>query len=97
MIQYKKNTNKSYNEYVIIYNDCFEHKKLLVIPVEKIEGHSKDIQQLTVELVKTHFLYYISEREKNKYSWSTKELKTELGERLTICFYELIGKKAETK
>ena len=83
--------------FVVVYNDCFTHKKLLVIPVEKIEGHPENIQELTAELIKNHFLHYISEREKKDYNWSVKVLKTELGDRLTTNFYELIGKKVEAK
>jgi len=77
--------------YVIIHNDCYDHKRLLVIVVEKLEGHKAPIQKLTSQLVLNHFLYFMHEREeyKNKYVWNIQPVKTELEENWTVFYYNL--------
>lgn len=84
---------------VAIYDDCFSYEKLLMIPVQKLDGHKAIIQVLTAELTKNHFLYFMHEREEyiGKYKWHTEKIKTELEENWTAFYYKLIQEKIENK
>ncbi|QDP51450.1 MAG: hypothetical protein GOVbin630_148 [Prokaryotic dsDNA virus sp.] len=89
--------------FVVIYDKCFTHSKLLLIAVRKDKDLPPDTHILTRDLIKNHLLYFLSRRDnadkpsKEAIKWQAYKIKEENNDNMGVMFYTLRSVKAPSK